>query len=48
MDNENKVSDQAKKIKDLENDIRDMRKMNQNYIEKLTDKNLNIDHIKIN
>ena len=48
MDNENKVSDQAKKIKDLENDIRDMRKMNENYIEKLTDKNLNIDHIKIN
>ena len=41
---ENKLSDQAEKIKELENEIRDMRKMNQNYIEKLTDKNLNIDN----
>ena len=41
---ENRIKDLNEKISELENDIRDMRKINQNYIEKLTDKNLNLDN----
>ena len=41
---ENKIKDLNEKVSELENDIRDMRKINQNYIEKLTDKNLNLDN----
>ena len=41
---ENKINDLNEKVSELENDIRDMRKINQNYIEKLTDKNLNLDN----
>ena len=41
---ENKIKEQNEKISELENDIRDIRRINQNYIEKLTDKNLNIDN----
>ena len=44
MVNENKINEQNEKINELENDIRDIRKINQNYIEKLTDKNINIDN----
>jgi CII-binding regulator of phage lambda lysogenization HflD len=44
MVNENKIKEQNEKINELENDIRDIRKINQNYIEKLTDKNINIDN----
>jgi hypothetical protein len=42
--NENRIKDQNEKISELENDIREIRRINQNYIEKLTDKNLNIDN----
>ena len=42
--NENKIKEQNEKISELENDIREIRRLNQNYIEKLTDKNLNIDN----
>ena len=42
--NENKMKAQDEKITELENEIRDIRKINQNYIEKLTDKNLNLDN----
>ena len=42
--NEDKIKEQNEKINELENDIRDIRKTNQNYIEKLTDKNINIDN----
>lgn len=42
--NENKINEQNEKIAELENEIRETRKINQNYIEKLTDKNLNIDN----
>ena len=42
--NETKIQEQNEKINELENDIKDMRRMNQNYIEKLTDKNINLDN----
>ena len=44
MINETKIQEQNEKINELENDIKDMRRMNQNYIEKLTDKNINLDN----
>ncbi len=44
MINETKMQEQNEKINELENDIKDIRRMNQNYIEKLTDKNINLDN----
>ena len=41
---EEKIKEQNEKISELENDIKDMRKKNQDYIEKLTDKNINLDN----
>ena len=39
----NKNEDLSSKISALESEIRDLRKTNQNYVEKLTEKNLNLD-----
>ena len=40
-----KNNDQMDKIKSLEDEIRQMKKSNNDYIEKLTNKNCNIDNI---
>ena len=39
-----KIKSQAEKILELEKDIRDMNKRNQDYIDKLTEKNLSLDN----
>ena len=44
IESETKIKNQEEKISELENDLRDMNKRNQNYIEKLTDKNLSLDN----
>mgnify|MGYP002621833091 FL=1 len=44
IESEAKIKNQEEKISELENDLRDMNKRNQNYIEKLTDKNLSLDN----
>ena len=43
MVDDEKIKSQNAKITQLEQDIREMRRTNQNYIDKLTDKNLNLD-----
>ena len=43
-ENEIKIKNQEEKISELEKDIKDMNKRNQNYIDKLTDKNLSLDN----
>ena len=44
MVDDEKIKSQNAKITQLEQDIREMRRTNQNYIDKLTDKNLNLDN----
>lgn len=44
MVDDEKIKSQNAKITQLEQDIREMRRINQNYIDKLTDKNLNLDN----
>ena len=43
MINEEKIHSQADKIKSLEEEIKEIRKLNQSYIEKLTSKTLSMD-----
>ena len=44
LESDSKLNNQAEKIAELEKDLRDMNKRNQNYIEKLTEKNLSLDN----
>ena len=44
IESEIKIKSQEEKISELEKDLRDMNKRNQNYIEKLTEKNLSLDN----
>ena len=44
IESEIKIKSQEEKISELENDLREMNKRNQNYIEKLTEKNLSLDN----
>ena len=44
IENDIKIKSQEEKIAELENDLRDMNKRNQNYIDKLTEKNLSLDN----
>ena len=44
VENDIKIKSQEEKITELENDLRDMNKRNQNYIDKLTEKNMSLDN----
>ena len=44
IESEIKIKSQDEKIAELENDLRDMNKRNQNYIDKLTEKNMSLDN----